>query len=134
MFRTLRLLSFLKYLVVHLLNCRNNVHTPQFLPWNWHSAGSLVVYNTMECDCRMPRFKPQPRHYNFPKFLYFFSCFDTFDFKYIFFSFNLFFFLDIYKINNKKNEKYCWVRSNWCEVFGTLFRTRMFEGNRHIYE
>ena len=36
--------------------------------------------------------------------LYFFSCFHTFDFKYIFFSFNLFFFLNIYKKNNNREN------------------------------
>ena len=117
----MRLLSFLKDLVVLLLNCRNNVHIPQFLRRNWHSTGSLVV-SRLECDVRMPRLKPRPRYYNFPKFSYFFSCFDTFDFKYtyIFLSIYFSFLTFTKKIIMKENDKYCWVWSTWCEVFGTL--------------
>ena len=70
-FKTLRLLPFFKDLVVLLLNCRNNVHIPEFLCWNWYSTGSLVV-STLECDARMPMFKPWPRQ--FPHvFIYFFQ-------------------------------------------------------------
>ena len=43
-----------------LLNCRSNVYIPQLVRWNWSSMGSLVV-STLECDARMPRFKPWPR-------------------------------------------------------------------------
>ena len=57
-----------------LPNCRNNVYIPQFVRWNWYSTGSLVV-STLECDARMPRFKPWPGHYNFPKCFIFFLLF-----------------------------------------------------------
>ena len=78
MFKTLRLLSFVKSLFLQialLLNCRNNIYIPQFLRRNWHSMGSLVV-STLECDAiSFDIFSPVLR----------------LDFKYIFFSFDLFF-------------------------------------------
>ena len=117
----MRLLSFVKNLFLQialLLNCRNNVYIPQFLRRNWHSTGSLVV-STLECDARMPRFKPWPRHYNFPKFLYFSSCFDTFDFKYIFFLSIYFSCFNIYK--NKT------ISIVYCEAFGVKCSEYFFE-------
>ena len=123
MFKTLRLLSFLKDLVVLLLNCRNIVHIPQFLRWNCYSMGSLVV-STLECDARMPRLKPWLHHNNFPKFLYFFSCFDTFHFKHIYFSFNLFSFL---KLTKKNNTKYKTISIVECEAFGVKCSEHFFE-------
>ena len=77
------------------------------------------MVSTLECDARMPRFKPWPRHYNFPKFLYFSSCFDTFDFKYIFFLSIYFSCFNIYK--NKT------ISIVYCEAFGVKCSEYFFE-------
>ena len=76
--------------IVLLLNCRSNVHIPQFELRNCQNAVGVVV-STLEYDAESPGSKSNPGE-GTTSVLYFFSCFDTFDFMHIFFSFTFIFF------------------------------------------